>query len=298
MKKWILAFTLAGGVLALGACSQNGTGSAAVAESKAGNVTQEELYNAMKDKVGVQALQQLIYEKVLSKKYTVTDKELNAKINDLKQQLGSNFSAALAQYGYKSENDLKKTMKIGMLEEKAAMKDVKVTDKELQDYYNNYKSEIKVRHILVKDLKTANDVKKQLDAGAKFEDIAKKYSQDTGSASNGGDIGWINNQNASQFDPDFVKGAYALKVNQISAPVKSQFGYHIIEVTQIKPKQSFDKMKSQIEYNVKSSKLTNDIINKAMQRELKDAGVKIDDKALKDALNPLSTSSSTTNTGQ
>lgn len=108
MKKWILALTLAGSLLTLGACSQNGSGSATVAESKAGNITQEELYNAMKDKIGVQALQQLLYEKVLSKKYTVTDKELNAKINDLKKQLGSNFDAALAQYGYKNEDDLKK----------------------------------------------------------------------------------------------------------------------------------------------------------------------------------------------
>lgn len=289
MKKWILALTLAGSLLTLGACSQNGSGSATVAESKAGNITQEELYNAMKDKIGVQALQQLLYEKVLSKKYTVTDKELNAKINDLKKQLGSNFDAALAQYGYKNEDDLKKTMKVGMLQEKAAMKDIKVTDKELKDYYNNYKPEIKVRHILVKDEKTANDIKQQLDKGANFADLAKKYSRDTGSAQNGGDIGWITNQTASQFDPDFIKAAYALKVNQISAPVKSQFGYHIIEVTQIKPKQSFDKMKSQIEEQVKSSKLTNDIINKAMERELKEAGVKIDDKSLQAALKPLAT---------
>lgn len=176
-----------------------------------------------------------------------------------------------------------------MLQEKAAMKDIKVTDKELKDYYNNYKPEIKVRHILVKDEKTANDIKQQLDKGANFADLAKKYSTDTGSAQNGGDIGWITNQTASQFDPDFIKAAYALKVNQISAPVKSQFGYHIIEVTQIKPKQSFDKMKSQIEEQVKSSKLTNDIINKAMERELKEAGVKIDDKSLQAALKPLAT---------
>ncbi|WP_066367977.1 peptidylprolyl isomerase [Neobacillus fumarioli] len=289
MKKWILALTLAGSLLTLGACSQSGSGSATVAESKAGNITQEELYNAMKDKIGVQALQQLLYEKVLSKKYTVTDSELNTKINDLKKQLGSNFDAALAQYGYKNEDDLKKTMKVGMLQEKAAMKDIKVTDKELKDYYNNYKPEIKVRHILVKDEKTANDIKQQLDKGANFADLAKKYSTDTGSAQNGGDIGWITNQTASQFDPDFIKAAYALKVNQISAPVKSQFGYHIIEVTQIKPKQSFDKMKSQIEEQVKSSKLTNDIINKAMERELKEAGVKIDDKSLQAALKPLAT---------
>lgn len=297
MKKWILAFTLAGSVLTLGACGQNNSSSAPVAESKAGNVTQEELYNAMKTKIGVQALQQLIYEKVLSKKYTVTDQELNAKVNALKQQLGSNFAAALAQYGYKDENDLKETMKVGMLEEKAAMQDVQVTNKELTDYYNNYKPSIMVSHILVKDLKTANDIKKQLDSGAKFADLAKKYSQDTGSAANGGNLGWITNDTAAQYDPDFMKGAYALKVNQISNPVKSQFGYHIIEVTAIKPKPSFANMKSQITDAVKQSKLTSDVINNAVQRELKAAGVKVDDKSLQAALDPLSTSGATGTTG-
>jgi foldase protein PrsA len=284
MKKWILALTLTGSILGLSAC--NSTNSENVAKSDAGNVTQQDLYNAMKDKIGTQALQQLVYEKVLSKKYPVTNKELNDKVAQLKEQLGSNFNAALAQYGYKNEADLKKTMKVGMMQEKAAMKDVKVTDKELKDYYNNLKPEITVRHILLKDEKTANEVKKQLDAGGKFEDLAKKYSTDTGSAQNGGSIGVINSKNAGQFDPDFVKGAYALKLNQISAPVKSQFGYHIIQVTKIVDKKPYDQMKKEIEYDVKSSKITSDAITKAMDREMKAANVKISDKDLQGALKP------------
>ncbi|MGG1677310.1 peptidylprolyl isomerase [Neobacillus sp. NRS-1170] len=281
MKKWILALSLASGVLALSACNQSGSDT--VAESKVGNVTQEDLYNTMKAKYGEQALQQLVYEKVLSKKYKVTDKELNDKIDQLKSDLGANFQTTLAQYGYKSEDDLKKTMKLGMLQEKAALKDVKATEKEMKDYYDNYKPEIKARHILVADEKTANEVKKKLDGGAKFEDVAKEYSTDTASAQNGGDLGWFG---AGKMDPDFEKAAYALKVNEISAPVKTQFGYHIIQVTDKKEKKSYADMKKEIEYQVKSSKLTSEEINKAMERELKAANVKINDKDLKDALKP------------
>ncbi|MEH7072435.1 peptidylprolyl isomerase [Neobacillus drentensis] len=281
MKKMILALTLAGGVLALSACNQSGSDT--VAESKVGNVTQEELYNTMKEKYGDQALQQLVYEKVLSKKYKVTDKELNAKIDQLKADLGANFETTLAQYGYKSEADLKKTMKLGMMQEKAALKGVKVTDKELQDYYNTYKPEIKARHILVADEKTAKEVKSKLDKGEKFEDVAKKYSTDEGSKANGGDLGWFG---TGKMDPDFEKAAYALKVNEISAPVKSQFGYHIIQLTDKKEKKPFAEMKSEIETQVKSSKLTTEEINKAMKRELDAADVKVSDKDLKDALNP------------
>ena len=281
MKKWILALTLAGGVLALTACNQSSSDT--VAESKVGNVTQEELYNTMKDKYGDQALQQLVYEKVLAKKYKVTDKELNAKIDQLKADLGANFETTLAQYGYKSEADLKKTMKLGMMQEKAAMKDVKVTEKELTDYYATYQPEIKARHILVADEKTAKEVKKKLDGGAKFEDVAKQYSTDEGTKANGGDLGWFG---TGKMDPDFEKAAYALKVNEISAPVKSQFGYHIIQLTDKKAKKPYADMKKEIETQVKSSKLTTEVINAAMQRELKAADVKVSDKDLKDALNP------------
>ncbi|MGG3471159.1 peptidylprolyl isomerase [Neobacillus pocheonensis] len=288
MKKWILALSLASGVLALSACNQSG--SEKVAESKVGDVTQDELYKTMKDKYGEQALQQLVYEKVLSKKYKVTDKELNDKIAQLKADLGANFETTLAQYGYKSEADLKKTMKLGMLQEKAALKDVKVTEKEMKDYYDNYKPEIKARHILVADEKTATEVKKKLDGGAKFEDVAKEYSTDTASAQNGGDLGWFG---AGKMDPDFEKAAYALKVNEISAPVKSQFGYHIIQVTDKKEKKSYADMKKEIEYQVKSSKLKSDDINKAMQNELKAANVKINDKDLKDALKPQASAAAT-----
>lgn len=275
----MLALTLASGVLALSACGNSEN----VVESKAGNVTKDELYEAMKDKAGGQALQQLVYEKVLSKKYTVTDKELNQKVDQLKKELGDNFQMALAQYGYKNEDDLKKAMKVGMLQEKAALKNVKVTDKDLKEYYNNYNPDIKARHILVADEATANEVKQKLDAGSKFEDLVKQYSKDPGSVEKGGDLGWFG---AGKMDPDFEKAAFALKVNEISGPVKSQFGYHIIQKTDEKKKESFEAMKKEIIKNVKSSKLTNDVMNKTMDKELKAANVKIEDKDLKDALNP------------
>jgi foldase protein PrsA len=292
MKKWILALALSGSVLTLGACGQSGSNN--VAESKSGNVTQQELYDAMKDKIGTQALQQLIFEKVLSKKYPVTDKEVNDKVAQLKEQLGSNFSAALAQYGYKDEADLKKTMKVGMMEEKAALVSVKATDKELKDYYATLKPEITVRHILVKDEKTANEVKAKLDAGEKFADVAKKYSTDTGTAANGGEVGVINKDNESSFDAAFVKGAYALKLNEVSKPVKSSFGYHIIQVTKIKAVQPFSKMKKDIEYEVKSAKLQTADIQKAVKREMDAAKVKVDDKDLKAALDLTTSPSSST----
>ncbi|KOP81638.1 peptidylprolyl isomerase [Bacillus sp. FJAT-21945] len=281
MKKWIITLSLTAGVLGLTACnSTNGSGDVVV-ETKAGDISKDELYNSMKEKYGEQALRELVYEKVLSEKYKVTDEELNEKVDELKEQLGANFELALQQYGYKDEDDLKATFKTGLMQEKAAIKDVKVTEKEVKEYYDNYKPQIKARHILVEDEATAKEVKKKLDEGQKFEDLAKEYSKDPGSAANGGDLGWFG---AGQMVPEFEEAAYALDVNEISEPVKSQHGYHVIQTTEKKEKKPFDEMKKDMEYELKVSKIDGATIEKAMERELKDANVKINDKDLKDIL--------------
>lgn len=286
MKKWILTLTITAGVMVLAGCNQNNASSDVVVESKAGNITKDELYEAMKAKVGEQALQQLIYEKVLTKEYKVSDEELNEKFDQIKAELGANFEMALAQYGYKNEDELKETIKIGLLQEKAAVKDIKVTEDELKDYYEKFKPEVKARHILVEDEKTAKEVKAKLDAGGKFEDLAKEYSKDPGSAAKGGDLGWFG---PGKMVAPFEEATYALKVNEISAPVKSEHGYHIIQLTEKKEKGSFEEMKDELEHELKVSKLDGAAVQKAMEREMKDAKVKVKDKDLKSILDAAPT---------
>jgi foldase protein PrsA len=281
MKKWIISLSITAGVMGLAACSQNNASSDVVVESKAGNITKDELYEAMKDKFGEQALQQLVYEKVLTKEYKVTDEELNKKLDQIKADLGANFEMALSQYGYKDEAELKETIRIGLLQEKAAVKDIKVTEDELKDYYEKFKPEVKARHILVEDEKTAKEVKAKLDAGSKFEDLAKEYSKDPGSAANGGDLGWFG---PGKMVPPFEEATYALEINEISGPVKSEHGYHIIQLTEKKEKGSFEEMKGDLEHELKVSKLDGAAVQKAMEREMKDADVEVKDKDLKKAL--------------
>lgn len=278
MKKWILSLTMAAGMLALTACNN----SEAVVTSDAGEITKDELYEAMKDKYGEMALQQLLYEKVLSDKYKVSDKELDEKFNEIKEQLGDSMQMAMLQYGYESEADFKEAIRLSMLQEKAALASVKVSDKEVKKYYEEeYKPEIKARHILVEDEKTAKEVKAKLDAGEKFEDLAKKYSTDTGTAEKGGDLGWFG---PGAMVPEFEEAAYALKKNDISEPVQSQYGYHIIQLTDKKKKEKFEDVKEEMEYQLKLSKLDNESVQKALDNELKAANVKIKDKELQGIL--------------
>lgn len=100
-------------------------------------------------------------------------------------------------------------------------------------YEKNYASkkgekEIHARHILVATEAQAKDVIKQLNHGAKFEDLAKKLSTDKGSGASGGDLGWFKKDDML---PEFSKAAFAMKPNTISqTPVKTQYGYHVIQV--------------------------------------------------------------------
>ncbi|WP_409304548.1 peptidylprolyl isomerase [Peribacillus sp. SCS-155] len=282
MKKLALSLAVTASLLGLTACN-NGDGSEKVADTKAGDITQEQLYNALKDRYGNQVLQELVYEKVLSDKYKVSDKEVNKKLDELKAQMGENFESALASAGYKSEADLKRSMKVGMLQEKAAIKDIKVTDKEIEDHYKTLKPEVHARHILVKDEKTAKEVKAQLDKGEKFEDLAKKYSTDPGSKDKGGDLGWFG---AGTMVQPFEEATYKLKKNEISAPVQSEHGWHIIQLLDKKELKPLKDMKKDIEHDLKVAKLDEATVQKAMDKEIKDADVDIKDKDLKDALKP------------
>ena len=279
MKKWILSLSLVAGIIGLTACNGNSDADI-VATSSAGDITKDELYDAMKKTGGQQALQELLYTKVLSKKFKVTDEELKAKVDEIKEQAGANFEMLLAQNNIKDEKELKEVLKSQLLIEKAGLQEVKVTDKELKDYYENLKPEIKASHILVADEAKAKEIKGKLDAGGKFEDLAKEFSTDTVSAANGGDLSWFG---AGAMVPEFEKAAYALKVNEISGPVKTENGWHIIKLTDKKEKESFEKMKDKVEKEVKLSKVDNTVIQKVIDRELKAAKVEIKDKSLEAA---------------
>ncbi|RTL53742.1 MAG: peptidylprolyl isomerase [Bradyrhizobiaceae bacterium] len=105
--------------------------------------------------------------------------------------------------------------------------------------------EVHARHILVDTEDQAKEVIAELKKGADFAELAKKKSKDPG-ASDGGDLGFFTKD---QMVPEFSAAAFALKPGEISEPVKSQFGWHVIKVEEKRPRKApdFDQVKPQIE---------------------------------------------------
>ena len=134
----------------------------------------------------------------------------------------------------KKMEDFKKLTLVSEVFEKEIMAKSTVSDQDIKDYYDKNKesfvmaTEIKASHILVKTEEEARKVLARLKKGEKFEAIAKAVSLDTASAKNGGDVGFFKK---GQMVPEFERAAASLKVGDISIPVKTQFGYHIIKVT-------------------------------------------------------------------
>ncbi|MGQ7876773.1 peptidylprolyl isomerase PrsA [Bacillus sp. 1A] len=272
MKKAMLALA-ATSVIALSACGTSSSDK--IVTSKAGDITKDEFYNQMKTQAGKQVLNNMVMEKVLIKNYKVEDKEVDKKFDEMKKQYGDQFDTLLKQQGIKEET-LKTGVRAQLAQEKAIEKTI--TDKELKD---NYKPEIKASHILVKDEATAKKVKEELGQGKSFEELAKQYSEDTGSKEKGGDLGFFS---SGKMVKEFEDAAYKLKKDEVSEPVKSQFGYHIIKVTDIKePEKSFEQSKDDIKKEIVQKKAQDgEFMNELMMKEIKKADVKVDDKDLKD----------------
>ncbi len=153
---------------------------------------------------------------------------------------------------------------------------VQVTQDELQSYYNQHRDQYrvpeqaKVSHILIKTplpgpdgkvdekgvaeaQKRAEDILKQLKAGANFEELAKKYSEDPGSAKEGGSLGWIGK---GRTVPEFEKAAFSQPIGKVGDLVKSSYGFHIIRVDarQDAHMKTLDEVKDQIEPILKQQK--------------------------------------------
>jgi peptidyl-prolyl cis-trans isomerase C len=135
-----------------------------------------------------------------------------------------------------------------------------VTDADIKAEYDKFAAansgkEYRARHILVEKEDQAKSLIAQLKKGAKFEDLAKKNSKDPGSGANGGDLDWAP---AGNYVKEFSDAMVALSKGKVTdAPVKSQFGFHVIRLDDVRDAQlpKFDDVKPQISQQLQQAKM-------------------------------------------
>ena len=198
-----------------------------------------------------QAVTYLVQESELEQKakdlgVAVTDKDVQTRLDSLKQQYfqgdQKKYQAQLKSQGL-TEAQLKQDLRAQILSEKLYDKvtaDVKVTDKQVSAYYAAHQSTYhtpktrQVAHILVNSKARALQIETQLKSGASFAALAKKYSKDTGSKNSGGKLCVAHGTSTADGScvttvAPFDKAAFSLKTGEVSAPVHSTYGWHVIK---------------------------------------------------------------------
>lgn len=284
MKKFAMAALFTVGVITLSACS--GDDSETVVETSAGNVTKDEFYEELKDRYGEEVLRELVTVKVLEDKYEVTDEMIEEEIELAKEQFGENFDMVLQQSGFESEEDYADVLYLSLLQEQALAEDIEITDEEIEQRYDRSKTEIDAQHILVADEETANEVKEKLDDGEDFGELAAEYSTD-GSAQDEGKLGYFT---AGSMVPEFEDAAYNMEVGEISDPVESQYGFHIIKVNDIRDVEDVEELedvKEDIRRDLQIAKMDMSQAATKIDNILQDADVKVKIDKFEDMFEPV-----------
>jgi parvulin-like peptidyl-prolyl isomerase len=236
----------------------------------------------------------------------VTDDQVQKQLDNLKKQyFGGDEKKYLAELKRQcvTDEEVRNDLRANLLSN-AVFKKVTaaatVTDAQIKDYYDGHREVYTtpqtrvVRHILVaaKDKALADKLYAQLKGGADFATLAKKYSIDPGSKSQGGELTITRGQTVPEFD----KTAFALATGQLSKPIKTQFGWHIIQAEKpAKPRQStpFKQVKESIRQQLLQQK-RNDALQSWLDALKKEYASKI---AYANGLAPPETTTSSTTTG-
>lgn len=240
MKKRVkLSIVLLSGSILFGACQSNKD----ILTIGKDSVTKEALYEEMKQEHGEAAIKKMTYEKILEKKYPISDEEVEKKINEYKNQGVERYQDG-SKITHQPINVLKKNIRYQLLVEKAVEANYKVDNIVLKTYYEDWHPAIQVRHILFSSEASAKEGQGKLKKGSSFETLVDEYSIDATTKAMGG---IMESLTVGSVDPTFEAAAFALEnVGDTSEIIQSSFGYHLIELVKPSLKTTFEKDQAQV----------------------------------------------------
>lgn len=196
-----------------------------------------------KARVKTKIVSELVEERIIRneaerRNLNVDSKDVARKLEEMKQRFRNDKEHAQALADLQIQlSDVLASINEELLRERvfeAVTHGIGISDADVSAYYDANIDQFKraevvaLRHILVKDQKLSSELVSQLKNGASFADLAAKYSEDTATRSKAGDLGLIRR---GELVPQIEDVAFALPVGQLSDPVKTQFGYHILTIT-------------------------------------------------------------------
>ncbi|QNG61738.1 peptidylprolyl isomerase [Bacillus sp. PAMC26568] len=210
----------------------------AVASVNGEKISKDELYGLLMDQGGTQLVDYLITEKIIEQESDKNDIKIS---NDAVEE---EYQSVVDSYGGEEAftqqletsggtvKDVKKDLETNLKIEKLLEPEISISDDEMKTHFEENKAsfaepeQVKASHILVEDEATAKEVKEKLNAGSDFAELAKEYSTDASNSEDGGDLGFFAK---GEMVAEFEEVAFAMKEGEISEPVKTEFGYHIIK---------------------------------------------------------------------
>ncbi len=288
----LLGFTIAG--CSSGASSTSGGDVASVNGDKISRTEFDaKLESGPQGKAVLNQLVQglLIDQYAKSNNIDISDADVQKKEDEIKAKYPAGQFDQILKAQNLTEDDVKRILRQQLIVEKAVSSSIKVSDADIKAYLEknhatlDTQAQVRARHILVADLPTAKKVESELKSGANFADEAKKYSTDPSSKDKGGELGFFAK---GQMVPAFQDAAFSQPLNVVGPPVKSPFGYHIIEVEEKKP--------AQVATLANSSDKVREILTQQQEQQQippflnglrAKANIQIYDDHLKDALPPV-----------
>lgn len=300
MKK-IFLLSLSAGLFLLSACTANPNNQTAIS-FKGGTITEQEVTDQLKKMNGADsAVQQLIIYQVFEKNYgdKVSDKDIEKEYNKSKEQLGASFNSQLKLSGY-TEATFKKYLKQGLAFQEGLKENVNLTEDDLKKAWDSFHPEVEVQLIKSNSEEEAKEVKKAIDNGEDFSELAKEKSVDTETKEDGGEISF--DSQTDNVPKEVKKEAFKLKEGEVSDVIIATnttinaAEYFIVKMVKQQDKgNDIAKYKNELEEIATEVKITDPEFQKdVIRKELKEANVKIKDEAFKQVLSPFISEFSTT----
>ncbi|MFZ7104930.1 MAG: peptidylprolyl isomerase [Peptococcaceae bacterium] len=235
-------------------------------------ISKDDLYESLVSQSGGQALDMLITEKIidleaLKKNIAISEDDIAQELEKAKSYYGGDdaFNQALAAAGLSLDSirgDLESNIKVRKLLEPY----ITITDEEMQAFFEenkelfNVAEQVKASHILVNTQEEAAEIKDKLALGEDFARLAKEYSVDYTNNEQGGELGFIKRGEMVQ---EFEDATFALAAGEISDPVETEYGYHIIKVAEKVAAQEavYDESKEEVKEKIFDEKMQTEYYN-------------------------------------